>query len=103
MSDATHPTFKPQAHPFSLPQVAPALTSDGDTFIPEGATLPDPAPATSRPAIGVYFDCANQYVRVYRDAGGSAYVARCPKCAKTMSFRVAPGGTSQRMFRASCR
>ncbi len=99
MSDAPNPTFRP----FSLPQLAPALTPNGDAFVPEGADLPPPPASSPRPAIGVYFDCANQYVRVYRDASGTAYNARCPKCLKTMSFRVAPGGTPQRMFRASCR
>ncbi len=103
MSDDPHPTFKPLHPPLSLPLASPHLTPDGDAFIPAGAELPPEAATTSRPAIGVYFECANQYVRVYRDAAGSAYLARCPRCAKTMSFRVAPGGSSQRMFRASCR
>lgn len=124
MSADPHPTFDPHREsdqpaprrrgPLSLPLAPPQFTSsphltaahltpDGDAFIPEGADPPAPAATPSRPAIGVYFECANQYVRVYRDAGGSTYLARCPRCAKTMSFRVAPGGSTQRMFRASCR
>ncbi|MCC5786547.1 MAG: hypothetical protein JJU33_07600 [Phycisphaerales bacterium] len=69
--------------------VNPALTTDG------------PGPK-GRPFIGVYFQCANRYVRVHRHVDGSSYAARCPSCGKSMTFLVADGGTDQRMFRASC-
>ncbi len=69
----------------------PALTTDGAGLGPTG-----------RPFIGVYFQCANRYVRVHRHVDGSSYTARCPSCGKSMTFLVADGGTDQRMFRASC-
>ncbi|MBX3361416.1 MAG: hypothetical protein KF912_09640 [Phycisphaeraceae bacterium] len=108
MSDRQKPTIRTSGSEnrgFALPIAYPstAITPDGDAFVPEGATPPEPPSTPARPAIGVYFECANQYVRVYRNATGSEYLARCPKCAKTMSFLVAPGGTARRMFAASCR
>ncbi len=55
-----------------------------------------------RPYLMVYFRCANQYRRVYRNRQGDAYFAQCPLCGKSMRFAVAPGGTSQRSFELSC-
>ena len=56
-----------------------------------------------RPWIGVRFTCAGAYVRVYRAPNAPCYVARCPKCAMACRFAVGSGGTSQRLFDASCR
>lgn len=56
----------------------------------------------ARPSIGVYFRCANAYCRVYRNPQGTAYLARCPRCAKTKTFRVGRGGSPQRQFVISC-
>ncbi len=56
-----------------------------------------------RPSLRVYFSCANQYVRVFRDRAGQGYTARCPKCGKSMQFRVGEGGTARRFFELSCR
>jgi len=61
-----------------------------------------PTSNEARPSIGVYFRCANAYQRVFRNAQGTAYLARCPKCAKTMTFRVGPSGSAQRQFEISC-
>lgn len=58
--------------------------------------------ADGRPWISVMFDCANAYQRVFRNADGSAYIARCPKCAKDIRFVVGSGGTPQRQFHVSC-
>ena len=57
----------------------------------------------SRPWLGVRFVCANKYVRVYRDADGSRYTARCPECGRCAVFRVGAGGTDSRQFEVSCR
>lgn len=62
----------------------------------------NPPPRGGRPFIGVSFVCSNQYVRVYRNAKGEHYLARCPTCGKTVSFRVGNGGTSERFFEVSC-
>lgn len=56
-----------------------------------------------RPWIGVRFTCAGAYVRSYRVPDAACYVARCPRCGMTCRFPVGPGGTSSRLFDASCR
>lgn len=55
-----------------------------------------------RPWIGVRFLCAGQYLRVYRNKGGDAYLAGCPRCGRTVRFRVGDGGIEQRFFDVSC-
>lgn len=72
----------------------------------EGAPNPDRGGGGDgpggRPWIGVRFLCAGAYVRVPRNADGSAYLARCPRCGKMVRFRVGQGGTNQRFFDVSC-
>lgn len=60
------------------------------------------AGAAARPWLGVKFTCSGAYVRVYRNADGTAYHARCPKCGQCMRFRVGQGGTDKRFFEVSC-
>lgn len=60
------------------------------------------AQASGRPFLMVTFTCAGAYQRVYRSLDGTHYMARCPKCAKTMRFVVGAGGTGQRAFQVSC-
>ena len=55
-----------------------------------------------RPWIGVRFNCAGAYVRAYRNPDEYVYVARCPRCGKSLNFRVGVGGTGRRLFEASC-
>ena len=56
--------------------------------------------AVGRRWLGIRFDCCNAYSRMYRNTAGTAYVGRCPKCARRLSVRIGPGGTPQRFFRA---
>jgi len=64
---------------------------------------PDPSNlASGRPALQVYFKCANAYLRVLRSADGARYQARCPKCSKEIRFAVGEGGSSKRFFEVSC-
>lgn len=56
----------------------------------------------SRPFIGVLFRCAASYQRVYRDRTGTRYLARCPRCGKTVRFVVGEGGTNERFFEVEC-
>jgi hypothetical protein len=58
--------------------------------------------AAMRPWLALYFRCSNTYGRAYRNAAGTGYLGRCPKCGKSIRFRVGPGGTGQRMFEVSC-
>ncbi len=60
------------------------------------------SPNAARPWIQVWFACAGRYQKVFRAIDATAYVARCPKCGKSMRFAVGAGGTSQRMFTVSC-
>lgn len=55
-----------------------------------------------RPWIGVRFLCSGQYLRVYRNRAGDAYLAACPRCGKTVRFRVGHGGVQERFFEVSC-
>jgi hypothetical protein len=56
--------------------------------------------AQRRPFIGVRFACCNTYVRVYRNAAGTAYEGRCPRCLRSVRALVGQGGVSQRFFEA---
>lgn len=58
--------------------------------------------AVGRPYLGVVFSCSGQYLRAYRNADGTAYAARCPRCGRAVRFTVGPGGTSERFFRVEC-
>jgi len=57
----------------------------------------------ARPWLGIKFTCAGAYQRIYRSADGEKYLARCPRCGKSIIFRVGDGGTNQRFFDVSCR
>ncbi|MBX3377209.1 MAG: hypothetical protein KF678_09435 [Phycisphaeraceae bacterium] len=57
---------------------------------------------TGRPWLGLRFTCSGAYVRVYRSVDGSKYQARCPRCGKSVVFRVGQGGTSARFFEVDC-
>jgi hypothetical protein len=50
----------------------------------------------------VKFACAGAYVRVYRNAAGTEYNARCPRCGECVLFRVGSGGVEQRFFEVRC-
>ena len=56
-----------------------------------------------RPWLGVYFRCAKSYIRVFRNARGTGYLATCPKCGRCAKFRVGQGGSNNRFFEVSCK
>ncbi len=80
----------------------PADRPDARVDIVVGGPTIAPVGGAARPSLRVYFRCANAYCRVLRASGGDHYLARCPRCAKTMRFAVAPGGTQRRFFELSC-
>lgn len=44
------------------------------------------------------FECCSIYQRIYRDPSGESYQGRCPRCLRSVRFRVAPNGTRVRVF-----
>lgn len=52
----------------------------------------------NRPFLSIFFKCCQVYQRIYRDRSGAAYSGRCPRCLRTIRFRVGHGGTQSRGF-----
>ncbi|MDH4249243.1 MAG: hypothetical protein OEW39_15665 [Deltaproteobacteria bacterium] len=51
-----------------------------------------------RPFLQVLFQCCRVYLRIYRDPEQPYYQGRCPRCLRTVRFRVGPEGTPARAF-----
>lgn len=51
--------------------------------------------------ISIMFECCNVYQRIYKNKAGTAYEGRCPKCMRPVTIKVGPGGSSNRIFRAT--
>lgn len=64
--------------------------------VPDRASVE--ADEKGRPYLMVMFACCKVYQRVYKSAGEVQYTARCPKCLRSINFRVGEGGTAQRAF-----
>ena len=60
-----------------------------------------PVQKGQRKFIGVKFNCCGIYIRVYINKEGTAYEGRCPKCFRSVKFRVGDGGTDHRFFEAN--
>lgn len=54
----------------------------------------------NRPWLAVHFKCCQVYTRIYRNAAGTAYEGRCPRCGSPVNASVGPGGTRNRFFTA---
>ncbi|HNX05818.1 MAG TPA: hypothetical protein PKI32_09965 [Opitutales bacterium] len=52
--------------------------------------------------LGVFFSRCNVYGRLYKNADGSAYEGRCPRCGTNFRVRIGSEGTSSRFFNAVC-
>lgn len=50
--------------------------------------------------VGVTFACCGVYARVYVNRERTAYVGKCPRCAKPVQLKIGPGGTDSRFFTA---
>lgn len=64
--------------------------------LPDRATVE--ADEKGRPFLSVMFSCCKVYQRVYKSPTEDHYAARCPKCLRSINFRVGDGGTAQRAF-----
>ena len=71
---------------------SPAQDAAADT----GAAQPPGA----RPWVAIHWKCCHVYSRVYRNADGTAYEGRCPRCGASARLLVGPAGTSTRFFQA---
>jgi hypothetical protein len=59
------------------------------------------SPAQAQPPrayLSVMFNCCRVYQRVYKSKNADHYIGRCPKCGRSITFTVGPGGTPQRSF-----
>lgn len=68
--------------------------------MPNDRDILDASAGQGRPWISVHFECCNAYARIYRNKAGTAYVGWCPGCARKVTVRIGPGGTTTRFFRA---
>jgi hypothetical protein len=54
---------------------------------------------STRPFVGIQWDCCSTYTRVYREPDGKSYLGQCPRCSKRVRLQVEAGGTDCRFFR----
>ncbi len=62
--------------------------------------LPSDAGSGQASFLGIRFRCCRAYGRLYRNASGTRYEGRCPKCGGRLSVPIGLGGTSRRFFTA---
>lgn len=60
----------------------------------------DAGASAPRRFLSVWYSCCHAYGRLQRDASGSRYVGRCPRCGSQVQARIGPGGTNRRVFEA---
>ena len=67
---------------------------DGLRRPPEESSAPGPR----RRFLSIWFRCCHTYGRLYRNRDETAYEGRCPRCLRTVRFKIAPHGTGARAF-----
>ncbi|TVQ31285.1 MAG: hypothetical protein EA376_10245 [Phycisphaeraceae bacterium] len=53
---------------------------------------------TGRPWLSIWFNCCSAYARIYRNAAGTMYEGRCPRCGGRVRALVGPNGATRRVF-----
>lgn len=66
----------------------------------KASQVPNSSSLRGRPWLAVQWKCCSVYSRIYRNKAGTLYEGRCPKCARPVSARIGPGGTTHRFFEA---
>lgn len=62
---------------------------------------PDGGTGPCRKFLSVHYRCCHAYGRLYRNAAGTAYEGRCPRCGTAVRALIGPHGTSRRAFRTT--
>lgn len=66
--------------------------------------MADPkAKPQARDFLGVRFQCAGAYARIYKAADGKSYQGRCPRCLKAIHVAIGASGQDSRQLIADCR
>lgn len=68
--------------------------------VPDAHSHAENAGFRDRPWLAVQWKCCGVYSRIYRNKEGTLYEGRCPRCARQVTARVGPGGTTNRFFEA---
>lgn len=71
---------------------------DIDGLREQYAPADNPKGLKGRPWIAVQWECCSTYSRIYRNAEGTAYEGRCPKCQRPVRASIGVGGTNNRFF-----
>lgn len=74
--------------------------SDEPNDVAEDDCTHDRALPVGRKWLGVLFECCDVYYRIYRNAAGTAYEGKCPRCGLPLCIPISPDGTDARFFRA---
>lgn len=57
-----------------------------------------PAPRSSRPFLGIQFQCCGTYARIHLTPAETAFVGNCPRCGRRVEFPVSKSGSTDRFF-----
>jgi hypothetical protein len=55
-------------------------------------------PEGERRFLSIWFRCCGTYGRAYRNASGTSWVARCPRCGGTATAPIGPAGSRRNVF-----
>ena len=56
------------------------------------------APRSTRPFLGIQFQCCGTYARIHLTPAETAFVGKCPRCGRRVEFPVSNSGSTDRFF-----